>query len=146
MKKVLSKITGRAVLGWTLLFIGVACWLFAFCSSPTAVNVDEVTFMCFTKTEWIYFALMVVVIIIGSICILLGIKVNPEPFIKVLYEDDEPEEEKPCLYIHNYSVDFEELYEHIQHQQEHIQHQQILTKVDELISLIEKENADEQTV
>lgn len=129
----IKKITIKNAVGWLLLFVGVACWVVVFCSTPTAVNVDasiDATFMSFTKAEWLYMACMCVILIIGSICLWLGVKLNPEPFHKVLKEDDE---DKPRTVVHNYSYDFAEICTQLDHQR-------TMQRVDKLIEQIEKED------
>lgn len=133
INKLFEKITIKGVISWLLLFAGVACMIVAFCSTPTAVNVDasiDATFMSFTKAEWLYFAYLCVFFIVGSICIWLGVKINPEPFLKVVRDDvkKSPKEE-----VHNYSTDFEEIYTHLEHQR-------TVQRVDKLLELLERED------
>ena len=126
----IKKITLKGVIGWSLLFVGIACLVLVFSCTPTAVNVSEATYMGFTTTEWLYMALACAVLIIGSICIWLGIKINPEPFLKALREDIE---NKPVAKVHNYSNDFAEICERLDHQC-------TIQRVDNLIELIESED------
>ena len=129
----IKKITIKSAAGWVLLLVGVTCWVVAFCSTPTAVNVDasmDATFMSFTKAEWLYMACMCVILIIGSICLWLGVKINPEPFHNVLKEDDEDE---PRAVVHNYSNDFAEICTYLDHQH-------TMQRVDKLIKQIERED------
>lgn len=133
INRLIKKITLKGAISWLLLFAGIACMTVAFCSTPTAVNVNESineTFMSFTKAEWLYFAYLCVPFLVGSICIWLGVKVNPEPFLKVVRDDvkESPKEE-----VHNYSTDFEEIYTQLEHKR-------TIQRVDNLIELIERED------
>lgn len=129
----IKKITLKSAISWFLLFAGIAFLTVAFCSTPTAVNVDastDATFMSFTKSEWLYIAYVYVLFFVGNICIWIGIKVNPEPFIKVLRENTEDD---PRAEIHNYSTDFAEVCTQLDHQC-------TMQRVDNLIELIESED------
>lgn len=131
--KQIKKITLKSAISWLLLFVGIACMTVAFCSTPTAVNVDtstDSTFMSFTKTEWLYIAYVYSLFVVGNICIWIGIKVNPEPFLKVLRENVEDNQRDE---IHNYSTDFAEVCTQLDHQC-------TMQRVDNLIELIESED------
>lgn len=112
----IKRITLKGVIGWLLLLVGVACWVFGLCVYSDMVN--EMQLLCF----------IIAFLIIGSICIWLGIKINPKPFLKVLKEDDA---DKPIAGVRNYSTDFAEICTQLDHQC-------TMQRVDSLIAQIGK--------
>ena len=113
----------RAVIGYTFLFIGTACWGLGLCAeTPTTANANGTA----PIIEWSLVGFVVAILVIGSFFIVLSIKVYPEPFCKVLHEDTEETIEE-IVEEHNYSEDFEQIY-----------NQLLLQKVDKIIESIQE--------
>lgn len=111
----------RAVIGYILSFLGTLCWVIGLCvDTPTTANGSA------PINEWSLFGFVIGLLVVGSIFIVLSLKIYPEPFTKVLYEDTEETIEE-IVEGHNYSEDFEQIY-----------NQLLLQKVDKIIDDIQK--------
>lgn len=102
----MKKVNFRNIASTIFDVLGVLFWVLGLCAT--------------SESDGMAFALVNLgLLMIGSIFIILSLKINPERARKFLYE---PEEDKPHIEEHNYSPDFEALYKQI-----------ILRRVDELI-------------
>jgi hypothetical protein len=102
----MKKVNFRNIASTIFDMLGVLFWMLGLCAT--------------SESDSMAFALVNLgLLTIGSIFIILSLKINPERAKKFLYD---PEEDKPHIEEHNYSPDFEALYKQI-----------ILRRVDELI-------------
>lgn len=111
----------KNVIGYIFLTLGTFCWCIGLCAgTPATTNgTAEVN-------EWSLIAIILAILLVGSIFIALSVKINPEPFCKVLHEDTEETIEE-IVEEHNYSEDFEQIY-----------NQLLLQKVDKIIESIQE--------
>lgn len=111
----------KTVIGNIFLSLGTLGWCVGLCAgTPATVDGSAGT------NDWLLFAFVIAILIVGSIFIALSIKINPEPFCKVLHEDTEEIIEE-IVEEHNYSEDFEQIY-----------NQLLLHKVDKIIESIQE--------
>ena len=111
----------RAVIGYIFSFLGTLCWVIGLCvDTPTTANGSV------PINEWSLFGFVIGLLVVGSIFIALSIKINPEPFYKVLHEEKQ-EVTYEIVEEHNYSDDFEQIY-----------NQLLLQRVDRIIDDIQK--------
>lgn len=111
----------KTVIGNIFLSLGTLGWCVGLCAgTPATVDGSAGT------NDWLLFAFVIAILIVGSIFIALSIKINPEPFYKVLHEEKQ-EVTYEIVEEHNYSDDFEQIY-----------NQLLLQRVDRIIDDIQK--------